>query len=85
MWVVVFRSLPNLIYENDMKQTSQPEPGSLGRKYQKIMQNFTRYEQSANISMPEGCIEPKDKAKGWPIIKIGEIAMIHISSNSMNN
>lgn len=70
MWVVVFRSLPNLIYENDMIQTSQP--GSLGHIYQKIIQNFTRYEQSANISMPEGCIEPKDKAKGWPIIIIGD-------------
>ena len=33
--------------------------------------NFTRYELPNNISMPEGCVTPKDKAKGWPIKTVG--------------
>lgn len=37
------------------------------------MRNLTRYQSPAanNISIPDGCIEPKDKAVGWPITTIG--------------
>lgn len=35
------------------------------------LRNVTLYAPPLNISIPEGCTEPRDKAEGWPIDPIG--------------